>query len=120
MKEGICVPIQSPLSGAAVVTAAGENVDLSPDTLPAVDALARQAFNTLRRLQGGLEEGQHPVLTPREREVLQWSAAGKTVDDIAIILNISWYTVETHLRNVRDELDVSNHGPWCSRGLAPA
>jgi len=114
------VPIQTPLPGAAVVTAAGEDVDMSPDILPIVDALGCKAFNALRRLQDGLEEGQHPVLTPREREVLQWSAAGKTVDDIAIILNISWYTVETHLRNVRDKLDVSNHGPWCSRGLAPA
>jgi LuxR family quorum sensing-dependent transcriptional regulator len=112
MKEGICVPIQTRLSGAAVVTAAGENVDLHPDILPVVDALGRKAFNMLRQLQGGQEEDQQPVLTPREREVLQWSAAGKTVDDIAIILGISRYTVETHLRNVRDKLEVSNlvHG----------
>lgn len=112
MHEGICVPIQLPLSGAAVVTVAGENVALSRDILPIVGALGRQAFKTLQRLQGGQEDDPQPVLTRREQEILQWSAAGKTVDDIAIILSISRHTVGTHLRNIRDKLEVSNlaHG----------
>lgn len=35
-------------------------------------------------------------LTPRETEVLRWVVDGKTVDEIAVILDISYITVNTH------------------------
>lgn len=47
-----------------------------------------------------------PTLTPRQREVLGWRSAGKTVDEIAIILGITPATVEKHLRLARDSLGV--------------
>lgn len=45
-------------------------------------------------------------LTPREREVLDWVAAGKTNRDIAAILGASPRTVEKHLERVYEKLGV--------------
>lgn len=45
-------------------------------------------------------------LTPRQREVLEWVAHGKTAADIAVIMGISAPTVEKHLRLARETLGV--------------
>lgn len=50
--------------------------------------------------------GDRRVLTPRQREVLEWVAEGKTVADIASIMNLAQPTVEKHLRLARETLDV--------------
>lgn len=47
-------------------------------------------------------------LTPREREVLTWTANGKTAWEISIILNIAESTVISHLRNARTKLETVN------------
>jgi len=45
-------------------------------------------------------------LTPREREVLQLLAEGRTTKRIASQLNVSVKTVETHRRQVMEKLDI--------------
>ena len=45
-----------------------------------------------------------PTLSSREREILQWVAAGKSQQDVGDILSISHRTVEVHLRSARDKL----------------
>jgi DNA-binding NarL/FixJ family response regulator len=51
-------------------------------------------------------EDSYELLTPREREILQLLAEGKSNKDIAALLNLSLYTVETHRRNLQDKLDL--------------
>lgn len=46
------------------------------------------------------------TLTPRQREVLEWVAEGKTTADIACILGLTPATVEKHLRLARQCLGV--------------
>ena len=48
-----------------------------------------------------------PNLTPRETEILTWSARGKTVSEIGQILNISIGTVRFHQTNYMEKLEVS-------------
>ena len=45
-----------------------------------------------------------PALSQREIEILQWTAAGKSQQDVADILTISHRTVEVHLRSARQKL----------------
>jgi DNA-binding CsgD family transcriptional regulator len=45
-------------------------------------------------------------LTPRQREVLEWLAQGKSVANVAVIMNIAMPTVEKHLRLAREALGV--------------
>ncbi|MFJ1310892.1 helix-turn-helix domain-containing protein [Agrobacterium pusense] len=47
-------------------------------------------------------------LTNREKEVLLWTARGKTAWETAVILNISRTTVLSHLKNARIKLDTTN------------
>ena len=51
---------------------------------------------------------RHSPLTSREREVLQWSADGKSAQDIADILNVSKSAVDFHLKNVVHKLQAPN------------
>ena len=46
------------------------------------------------------------VLTPREREVLQLVAEGKSSKETASILHISPRTVDVHRKNVMDKLGL--------------
>lgn len=45
-------------------------------------------------------------LTKRQREVLEWVGDGKTIQDIAMLLELTPATVEKHLRLAREALSV--------------
>ena len=47
-------------------------------------------------------------LTTRQLEVLHWCAEGKTIQEIAIIMQISVGTVEKHMRMARTSLEAEN------------
>ena len=48
------------------------------------------------------------VLTPREREVAEWMAEGKTNAEIGCILQISFRTVDRHVEAILRKLGVEN------------
>jgi len=55
---------------------------------------------------GAAEPGEAPLLlTPREREVIQLLAEGRTNKEVADILRISVRTAETHRTNIMRKLD---------------
>jgi len=45
-------------------------------------------------------------LSPRERQVLQLIAEGKTTKEVAVVLNISVKTAETHRTRLMEKLDI--------------
>jgi transcriptional regulator EpsA len=47
-------------------------------------------------------------LSDRELEVMQWVRMGKTNSEIAMILNLSTFTVKNHMRRIYKKLDVLN------------
>jgi DNA-binding NarL/FixJ family response regulator len=53
-------------------------------------------------------ESAFRVLSPREREVLQLIAEGKATKEVAVALNISIKTAETHRRNLMEKLQVDS------------
>src|SRR6266513_344162 len=58
------------------------------------------------------------ALTRREREVLQWAAAGKTNAEIAAILDMSPRMVEKHFEHVFEKLGVETRMAAVMRLLA--
>ena len=74
----------------------------------------RNLVNAIRRVAAGckfVSEGfvcEEGILSERETVVLQYAAAGKTRDEIAIILSISPETVKTHLKTIMRKLDTTN------------
>jgi DNA-binding NarL/FixJ family response regulator len=91
--------------------------DAGRDLVAAVEALQnRRTFFTPRVAQMMLEGYLRPpdendpfgqqVLTPREREVIQLVAEGKTTKEVATALSLSVKTAETHRTNLMRKLDL--------------
>ena len=57
--------------------------------------------------QKGLQDS-YDLLTPREKEVLQLLAEGKTNKEVSGMLDLSLYTVETHRTNLMQKLGLHN------------
>jgi DNA-binding NarL/FixJ family response regulator len=60
----------------------------------------------MREIKNRRVDDSYELLTPREREILQMLAEGKSNKDIATALHLSLYTVETHRRNLQEKLNL--------------
>jgi DNA-binding NarL/FixJ family response regulator len=90
--------------------------DAGRDLMAAVEAMQhRRTFFTPRVAQMLLDGYLRPqenetlekrVLTPREREVIQLVAEGKTTKEVATALSLSVKTAETHRTNLMRKLDL--------------
>ena len=60
----------------------------------------------VRKLRRSGTEDAYVLLTPREREILQLVAEGKSNKDVANLLNLSVYTVESHRSNLMEKLNL--------------
>ncbi|MFC2173242.1 response regulator [Acidobacteriota bacterium] len=60
----------------------------------------------VQHLEDSDEFAPAPVLTAREREVLQLLAEGSSTKQIAYNLNVSAKTIETHRRQIMEKLDL--------------
>jgi two-component system, NarL family, response regulator NreC len=58
------------------------------------------------QMQQRAVEDSYDLLTTRERELLQLFAEGKNNKDVANMLNLSLYTVETHRSNILKKLNL--------------
>ncbi|MGH9719170.1 MAG: response regulator [Bryobacteraceae bacterium] len=62
----------------------------------------------VRSLQQRGIEDSYDLLTDREKEVLQLLAEGKSNKEVAGVLDLSLYTVETHRTNLMQKLNLHN------------
>ena len=60
----------------------------------------------MRKLRKTGAEDSYDLLSAREREILQLVAEGKSSKEIANLLNLSVYTVETHRGNMMQKLNL--------------
>lgn len=72
---------------------------------PGITGIVVQDY--MNRLSDNVSEDE-PVLTPREREVLQLLAEGNTTTKISQVLGISAKTVETHRKQVKNKLHLKS------------
>ncbi len=71
---------------------------------PAISKMLAEDY--VRLLQQRGEEDTYELLTGREREILQLLAEGKTNKEVASLLNLSLYTVETHRTHILQKLNL--------------
>jgi len=62
----------------------------------------------MRRLKQQNLSDSYELLTDREKEVLQLLAEGKSNKEVATLLDLSLYTVETHRSNLMQKLGLHN------------
>ena len=86
-------------AGRALVEAIQSLADHKPYFTTKVSALVLQGYlNPTTR--------ENPTLTPREREIVQLVAEGKSTKEVADKLNISPKTAETHRTNIMRKLNL--------------
>ena len=60
----------------------------------------------MRQLEEREVEDTYDLLTAREREILQLVAEGKSNKEVAQLLNLSLFTVETHRGHILQKLNL--------------
>jgi len=71
---------------------------------PGVRALLKEDY--IHRLAKFGADDTYELLTAREREVLQLVAEGRSNKEVAALLNLSLYTVETHRTHILQKLNL--------------
>ncbi|MCW5694479.1 MAG: LuxR family transcriptional regulator [Pseudolabrys sp.] len=108
MSNGFCIPIHGLTGYEACVSLGGVNLDLSPRTKPAIHLMGMYAFERIRQLMTQNNESRFERLTVREREVLTWTAVGKTSSEVAEIMNLSKRTVDEYSVRAARKLRAQN------------
>jgi len=73
---------------------------------PAISKILVEDY--MRQLERQGVEDTYELLTNREREILQLLAEGRTNKEVANLLNLSLYTVETHRTHILQKLNLHN------------
>lgn len=118
-RAGVCtavnVPIHTPDGNLILISSFSDKelayFDRHPDII-------RDVFYTSHQLHKGLPDEvtendrtqDHPPLSPRERECMEWAARGKNAGEIATILGISAMTVRDHFKNASAKLKTVTRG----------
>jgi len=71
---------------------------------PAINRMLVEEY--MRQMREREVEDSYDLLTSRERETLQLFAEGKSTKEVASLLNLSLYTVETHRSNIFQKLNL--------------
>jgi LuxR family quorum sensing-dependent transcriptional regulator len=109
LRNGLSVPIYTLSGDQAGVSFGGDHFELGEEDKAALHMIAiygHGRVSALRRPRSG-GGGKRPArLSPREREILQWVAAGKTSADIGDMLHIGYQSVETYIKRACVKLDA--------------
>jgi LuxR family quorum sensing-dependent transcriptional regulator len=121
MVDGYVIPLATNNNVQACVSVAGERPDMHPDVQRTIHLIglfvhARAARlphgSSSRRGRGGRR------LSEREREVLRWTAAGKTTWETSCILGISERTVNYHIAMASRRLEAVSRTHAVARAIA--
>lgn len=86
---------------------AAEKIKKEKRTERILELLVPHYHETLTRILAK-SNGDTTILSPREKEILQWLACGKSTWDISTILKISERTVKFHIKNIMQKLGAVN------------
>jgi LuxR family transcriptional activator of conjugal transfer of Ti plasmids len=130
ISSGITVPIRGGFGRMAAFTLATDEPVARTERLLADARAIAQLVGLYFHIHATTRLGARPdppekirVLTQRERQCLAWAAQGKTMADIAILVEIAPRTVVFHLENARRKLGAASIAQCVAealhRGLLP-
>lgn len=112
--NGFCIPIHYDDSTAAI-SMAGERPEINPNTRGVLHLMGMFAHSRIRTLIS--PQTRKRKLSEREREVLMWTACGKTSSETAQILDISERTVVFHISEAQRKLNTANRTATVARAI---
>lgn len=118
LEDGYSFGSLSPQDKTATIFSLSNSKNDRPHTVEILDIVAPHFLEALRRVV--LQELHQLVqpLTPRELEVVQWIANGKSSWEISKILNISERTVKFHTSTIIQKLGASNRTHAVAKSLS--
>lgn len=118
---GLTVPVRGPYGDVGLLSVTGRARDWESHVAGAITALQSRAvfIHDAHTKTDPLFGTLNPdTLTARERDVLQWTAAGRSQRDVGEILAISARTVEIHLAAARRKLNALTTAQAVGRAIA--
>lgn len=121
--QGVTIPVRGPYGdiGGLSLTRGGSELEwraLCRENLHLWQALSVHVHDLVISSDSFSNLLRGPSLSSREREILQWTAEGKSQQDIGDILAISHRTVEVHLRSARHKLYALTTAQAVGRGIS--
>ena len=105
--HGLQVPVFGMHGLVGAMSFGGRSIDSTPGARLALTMIGQIALQRVMTLARPAPQAPTIRLTPRERQVMRWIAAGKRQSDAALILGLSNRTIENHLRRVRIRLGAA-------------
>jgi DNA-binding CsgD family transcriptional regulator len=120
--QGVTIPVRGRFGDIGMLSVArdcsvAEWEKLGARVMEALQTNAALIHDTVMRDAHVFRATHVPNLSAREIEVLQWTAAGKSQEDVADILTLSIRTVEVHLRSARAKLGALNTAQAVARAV---
>jgi LuxR family quorum-sensing transcriptional regulator LasR len=111
LQQGLALPLHGPRGEAGMLclkpSESGPRATATMiESLPMATLLRDYAMEGV--LKARIECSTPVHLTSREKEVLQWSAAGKTTWEISMILSCTTSAIDFHFKNIRRKFQVSS------------
>jgi len=103
LNDGLAVAVHGE-AGLGAVSIGARHYELSPRQQASLQLAAYYLYGRLANLRARQASPVRRPLTPRERECLQWVAAGKTDWEIGQILTISEQTAHGYVQNALAKL----------------
>jgi LuxR family transcriptional regulator len=113
VRYGWTLAIQTRYGESGLISVARPAEAVSSSELDDIEAKLVWLAHTSMGAIGAIAAAKNPLaqlheLTPREREVLRWTAAGKTSSEIGMILGIAARTVNFHVTSILGKLQAVN------------
>ena len=119
--NGLTIPLRGPAGDHAIFTvtsdlAVSEWHRLKHSYMRDMQLIAVYVHGRVLQLTSSVPP-EMPNLSSRERECLQWAAAGKTIDETSVILHLSMGMVRNYLDSARHKLGCLTKPQAVARGL---
>lgn len=118
IREGYMFPLVRPGVPFAAMTLGSDRVEVLPDELAEIELGVLHLYAKLEKLVD-VDVKRDPVkLSPHERDVLQFLAAGKTNWEIGMILGVKETSIKSASLRARRKLDAVNTPQTISTAIA--
>ncbi|TRX76582.1 transcriptional regulator [Pseudomonas mangiferae] len=123
LRHGLAQPSFNERGRVGILSLARRDRAISPkefeDLKPATKAFASAAHEKLSELEREAGVFSDDVeFTGRERDILLWTADGKTSEEIGVILGVCTDTINYHLKNVQRKIGANNRVQAVSYAVA--
>jgi DNA-binding CsgD family transcriptional regulator len=118
LNEAYIIPILRLRTLPGSFAMAGPKLDMTTDEKRLLEQCALLAYQKLESLKGRPGPSLRTrILSYREREVLHWIAAGKSIPAVAEILNVSGHTARDYVKSAMRKLNATTQAQAVAIGV---